>query len=435
MGDLVNLRHLDIRGARLIREMPLGVKKLKCIRTLSNFVVGEGVVSSLKDLKELKFIRGELYTSRLDNATDCHETRDSILCDKKDLEVLVLEWSSSHASRDEEVEKIVLDILQPHTNLKELTINNFCGKKISSWIGDPSFSNMVSLKLDGCESRKTLPSIGLIGSLKNLTIKGMKMLKKIGENGSIGILLKKRSMLKGSLVSNSFPYHDVLNSLKDRLPNRLLSLEKLVITNCEQLVVSFTSFSMLCHLVIERCKSVLCNGPIDSRTLNPLPLLETVVIDKCEELGISLSSLPVLRSLNIRRCSKGMEELTHLWGNEIFLEKPLQGSQSFTSLKELYMAELPNLVLFPDGLLSIPKKVEISRCHAITSLHGGLKHNNARVEHLPDLPSSLLELWVSDCPLLKQRCKRDKGQEWPKITHIPCVEIDNKFIYDPEEEE
>ena len=31
--------------------------------------------------------------------------------------------------------------------------------------------------------------------------------------------------------------------------------------------------------------------------------------------------------------------------------------------------------------------------------------------------------------------QRDKGQEWSKIAHIPCVELDGRFIYDSEEEE
>ncbi|XP_031259731.1 putative disease resistance RPP13-like protein 1 [Pistacia vera] len=423
LGDLVNLRHLDIRGAILIREIPSGMKKLKCIRTLSNFVVGEGVVSSLKDLKELKFIRGELYISRLENATDCHETRDSILCDKKDLEVLVLEWSSSHASRDEEVEKIVLDILRPHTNLKELTIKNFCGKIFSSWIGDPTFSNMVSLKLDGCKSCKTLPSIGLLGLLKNLTIKGMKMLKKIGCE-VYGESCSESFKSLETLCFENLPEWEHWDPFEEKehverfsclkqlsisqcpklsggLPNRLLSLEKLVIRDCEQLVVSFTSLPMLCHLEIERCKGMVCSS-------------------SSESLISEESNVPGFRSWTREGFQKletlkivGWEELTHLWGNEIFLEKPLQGSQSFTSLKELCMRELPNLALFPDGLLSIPTKVEIRECDAITSLHGGLKHNNPRVEHLEvyvcnslsfivrgQLPSSLKTLWISECEKL-----------------------------------
>ncbi|XP_031264014.1 putative disease resistance RPP13-like protein 1 [Pistacia vera] len=177
MGNLINLCHLDIRGSILIREMPLGVKKLKCLKTLSNFIVGKGIGSSLKDLKSLKFLCGEVCISSLENAVDCQDTTEMILCEK-DLKVLVLEWCSSNPSQDEAV-KVVLDILQPHKNLKELTIKNYGGQKLSSWIGDPSFSNMVVLKLDGCENCTTLPSLALLGSLQNLTIRLMGKIKKI----------------------------------------------------------------------------------------------------------------------------------------------------------------------------------------------------------------------------------------------------------------
>ncbi|XP_031260739.1 putative disease resistance protein At3g14460 [Pistacia vera] len=332
---------------------------------------------------------------------------------------------------------------------------------------------MVSLKLDGCESCKTLPSIGLLGSLKNLTIKGMKMLEKIGCE-VYGESCSESFQLLETLCFENLPewkhwdpfeeneHVERFSCLKElsisqcpklsgSLPNRLPSLEKLVISDCEQLVVSLTSLPMLCSLQIFRCKGIICSSQTDSQIPKPLPLLETVVINKCEELGISLSSLPVLRSLEISRCSKAMvcssssesliseesnipvfrswtkegfqkletlaivgwEELTHLWGNEIFLEKPLKGSQSFNSLKELYMAALPNLVLFPDGFLSIPTKVEIRGCNAITSLQGGLKHNNARVKHLKvagcnslsfivrgQLPSSLKTLLINKCEKL-----------------------------------
>ena len=40
IGNLVNLRHLDITNVNLIREMPVGIKELKSLKTLSNFVVG-----------------------------------------------------------------------------------------------------------------------------------------------------------------------------------------------------------------------------------------------------------------------------------------------------------------------------------------------------------------------------------------------------------
>jgi hypothetical protein len=51
------------------------------------------------------------------------------------------------------------------------------------------------------------------------------------------------------------------------------------------------------------------------------------------------------------------------------------------------------------------------------------------------LPPSLQQLHIANCPLLKERCKRDQGRYWIKIAHIPRVEIDLRFIYDPEPEE
>ncbi|XP_031282844.1 putative disease resistance protein RGA1 [Pistacia vera] len=96
---------LDISGVNLLREMPLGMKELTCLRTLLNFIVDKGVGSDLKDLEDLKFL-GELYVSRLQNVTGSQDTKDSVLKDKKDLKVLVLEWDSQlDDTRDELVEE------------------------------------------------------------------------------------------------------------------------------------------------------------------------------------------------------------------------------------------------------------------------------------------------------------------------------------------
>ena len=61
-----------------------------------------------------------------------------------------------------------------------------------------------------------------------------------------------------------------------------------------------------------------------------------------------------------------------------------------------------------------------------------------KLASLPEngLPPSLLLLWISECPVLKQNCKKGKGQEWLKnIINIPRVEIDGRSIYELQEEE
>lgn len=291
LRNLINLRHVVVTYVDLIREMPLGIKELKCLQMLSNFIVGMGTGSCLKDLKDLKFLRGELCISRLDNVTNLEDIRETILTDKEDLELLKLEWSSQFDdSRNEALEKNVLDMLQPHRSLKELTVKCYGGTVFPSWMGDPLFSNIVLLRLEDCEKCTSLPSLGLLGSLKNLTIKGMRRLKSIGFE-ICGEGCSKPFQALETFCFEDFPEWEHWNSFKEndhverfaclrqlsivkcprlcgRLPNHLPVLEKLIIYECVQLVVSFSSLPLLCKLEIDRCKGVACRSPADLMSIN-----------------------------------------------------------------------------------------------------------------------------------------------------------------------
>lgn len=291
LRNLINLRHLVVTYVDLIREMPLGIKELKCLQMLSNFIVGMVTGSRLKDLKDLKFLRGELCVSRLDNVTNLEDIRETILTDKEDLELLKLEWSSQFDdSRNEALEKNVLDMLQPHRSLKELTVKCYGGTVFPSWMGDPLFSNIVLLRQEDCEKCTSLPSLGLLGSLKNLTIKGMRRLKSIGFE-IYGEGCSKPFQALETLCFEDLPEWEHWNSFKEndhverfaclrqlsivkcprlcgRLPNHLPVLEKLMIYECVQLAVSFSSLPLLCKLEIDRCKGVACSSPADLMSIN-----------------------------------------------------------------------------------------------------------------------------------------------------------------------
>ncbi|KAK9200403.1 hypothetical protein WN944_015600 [Citrus x changshan-huyou] len=180
MRKLINLHHLDLRGAYKLDNMPLGMKELKNLQTLSNFIVGKsGSISRLNDLKDLNFLGGALCISGLENMENLQDAREAMLSKKQNLEELSLEWGFNN-SRDEVVEGNVLDMLQPHRSLKVLTVRRYGGKRFPSWIGDPLFSKMEVLKLENCKNCISLPTLGLLGSLKDLTIKGMMNLRTIG---------------------------------------------------------------------------------------------------------------------------------------------------------------------------------------------------------------------------------------------------------------
>ena len=58
------------------------------------------------------------------------------------------------------------------------------------------------------------------------------------------------------------------------------------------------------------------------------------------------------------------------------------------------------------------QRLEINYCRELKSLPNFL------------CTTPLQKLQISGCPILKERCKRGTGKEWPKISHIPNIWID-----------
>ncbi|KAL5783846.1 hypothetical protein ACOSP7_008875 [Xanthoceras sorbifolium] len=269
------LRALSLR-TYYITELPNSIGSLNHLRSIG---------SDLEDLKNLK----RLCISKLNNVID-FDPRDLVLRDKKGLKELLLEWESQFDdSRKEVVEENVLEMLIPHQNLEMLTITGYGGKKFPSWVGDPSFSNIRYLRLERCENCTSLPSLGLLEWLKELNIRNMKSLKSIGSeiygNGCSKSFQSLETLrfeylqewehwepIKENQYVDAFPclrklYIRKCPKLSGRIPDHLPSLEKLVIVNYYELVVSFSSIPLLCELELNGCKGLACNCPINSSSL------------------------------------------------------------------------------------------------------------------------------------------------------------------------
>ncbi|RHN66317.1 putative P-loop containing nucleoside triphosphate hydrolase, leucine-rich repeat domain, L [Medicago truncatula] len=178
IGNLVSLRHLDISGTN-INELPLEIGGLENLQTLTLFLVGKRHIGlSIKELRKFPNLQGKLTIKNLYNVVDAWEARDANLKSKEKIEELELIWGKQ--SEDSQKVKVVLDMLQPPINLKSLNICLYGGTSFPSWLGNSSFSNMVSLCISNCEYCVTLPPIGQLPSLKDLKICGMNMLETIG---------------------------------------------------------------------------------------------------------------------------------------------------------------------------------------------------------------------------------------------------------------
>ncbi|XP_004515735.1 putative disease resistance RPP13-like protein 1 [Cicer arietinum] len=172
-GHLINLRHLDISGTN-IKKMPKQIVALENLQTLTVFVVGKQEIGlSIKDLGKFPNLQGKLCIKNLHNVIDVVEASDANMRSKEHMVELELQWSKQ--TEDSRMEKDVLDMLKPSLNINKLSIDLYGGTSFPSWLGDSSYANMVSLYISNCEYCITVPPLGQLPSLKDLTIGGMKM--------------------------------------------------------------------------------------------------------------------------------------------------------------------------------------------------------------------------------------------------------------------
>nr|XP_023920279.1 putative disease resistance protein At3g14460 [Quercus suber] len=443
MGRLVNLRHLDIRGTHLT-GMPIHMGKLRSLQNLSAFYVGKGEHSgsNIKELGELPHLSGSLCISDLENVCQTRDAKEVNLKDKKGLSELELEWGRYRENYDSEHERDVLEQLCPHTNLKSLSIISYCGAEYPSWLGACSFSNMVSLKLDDCKYCSSLPPLGQLPALKELSIEGLDRVSCVDSefygDGSCATnkpfkslekltfirMLEWKEWLKfeGEDEGRVFPTLRELRiiqcpKLTGNLPSLLRSLSVIEIRDCPQLVASLPSPSALHELALTNCDKValkelspklqslgiggchvtLLEGGL-STTLKTLQINGVLQLPgghyypsieglKVNEGPGSLWSLPLeffpkLKSIEIRY-SDNLESLSA--SDKSLLD--------LTSLTKLTIYGCPNFVSFPSGGLCASNLAQISiwYCEKLKSLADGM-HNL--------LPSLLyLKLWY--CPELE----------------------------------
>ncbi|KAL5548644.1 hypothetical protein UlMin_003875 [Ulmus minor] len=154
-------------------------------------------------------------------------------------------------------------------------------------------------------------------------------------------------------------------------------------------------------------------------------------IDSCYKLkGLNGRGFPSLQSISISGCKKLWENRMK-WG----LERLLSLMTLYLDLEEIEeeVDSFPEEGLLPTTLT----RLSIDSCYKLKGLNGrGFQHLTSlqdlfivgceELECLPQegLPLSLSYLSIEGCPeVLKQRCQRGTGEDWPKIQHIPEIQI------------
>nr|XP_023922134.1 putative disease resistance protein At3g14460 [Quercus suber] len=307
---------------------------------------------------------------------------------------------------------------------------------------------LEELDISDCPSLTLLPSSGIADTLKSLGVKncGKLLFPMHHRYASLESVCIRSSC--DSLVSfpldlfpkmNHLDIHGCHNlqslSVSNQGPLQYLkSLRSLEISNCSNFV-SFPEEGLpapnLTRFSVGYCNNLKA---LPDQMHTSLPSLQSLSIRLCPELeSFPDGGLPTsLNALEILFCDKLMSSRTG-WG--------LQGLSSLRSFCIRGRCEnveyFPERALLPSSLTSL----EIWNIPLLKSLDGNeLQHFTAlkklgigccpNLQSMPEegLPKSLSFLSVKKCPLLKTRCLREKGEDWPKIAHIPIIKIDEKVI-------
>ncbi|XP_076908435.1 putative disease resistance RPP13-like protein 1 [Bidens hawaiensis] len=169
--NLKNLLHFDIRDTPQLEKLPMGIGELKSLHTLTKIIIGRDNGFLITEFKGLKNLHGEISIQGLHNVQRPIHAREANLSIKR-LTKLELNWGDG--SQRGTFEKEVLNELKPHTDtLEELKIVSYGGIDFSNWVGDPSFLRLVHVSIRGCRNCTSLPPLGQLPSLKELSIQGM----------------------------------------------------------------------------------------------------------------------------------------------------------------------------------------------------------------------------------------------------------------------
>ncbi|KAJ9190590.1 hypothetical protein P3X46_001775 [Hevea brasiliensis] len=262
--------------------MPPHMGNLKKLRTLTNFSLGKESGSGIEELGKLQHIRGDLSIENLQNANPKH-VGEANLRAKEHLKTLEFQWSGK--SKDSERARSVLKELRPHEKVENLRIFGYEGVKFPEWVGffPSSLSNLVCLKLSNCYNCSTLPPLGQLTSLKELSIIGFTKLMFVGSEfyGSCGPAMKPFR----SLEILRFERMKQWEEWKDG-DGAFPQLEELYVKECPKLTKAFPShLPCLKKLQVVGCKKQLV---VSLRVPHAIP--EVMLMDNSIE--VELKQLP-----------------------------------------------------------------------------------------------------------------------------------------------
>ncbi|GLU17950.1 hypothetical protein SLE2022_342860 [Rubroshorea leprosula] len=400
--SLVSLRHICLPDDHVLMMRSIG--HLTSLRTSPTFFANMKEGSGIEALGGLTELRGRLQMIHLEHVRSRLEASKANLKEKTGILWLKLWWRDFGKRYNANEQEEVLEGLQPHPNLKSLSIDSYMGKSFPSWMmSDGAIflsNNLVELELWGWHNCEHIPSLGLLPSLKSLQIISFKNVKRMGHKFDT-----TRSNSPGGVEPiKLFPALRVLRlvdleSLEEwievdddiaaggKVEIVFPSLERLEIQRCQKLETwlmgGFSSNHKLSFLMLDQCCKLMAIP-----SMNGLSSLQFLAIAKASnlrsipeeylrcftslkklEMGCfcdELEEFPVLSY--IHQLNSSLESLIlHGWDKVKSLPNQLQ---HLTALKELTLSNFNGVEAFPVGLgkLTSLQRLDIYKCSNLKHL-------------------------------------------------------------------
>ncbi|XP_044508348.1 putative disease resistance protein RGA3 isoform X3 [Mangifera indica] len=286
--------------------------------------------------------------------------------------------------------------------LRALYLTNLGIEVVPKRIGNLKHLRYLSLSFNP-KIKKLPSSIFKLQSLQYLSLRDCERLEELSRD--VKYLISLRAL--------------VLTTVQEHLPNNgigcLNSLRFLIIDNCsklEYLCEDIGRLRVIRRLYICKCPSLI-SLPRGVRSLSSLEELRLV---DCVRLNLDLSIGSDEQHNHEELSSTGPPLRFLLLDNLPQLVKLPQWllRSSTNTLQTLRIRNCSNLKALPESMQKL-QALGVWNCPELSSLPKGINHL-----------ITLRELIIEDCPKLTERCKPEAGEDWPKIAHIPKIELDGE---------
>ncbi|KAL3825545.1 hypothetical protein ACJIZ3_021574 [Penstemon smallii] len=487
-----NLRFLDIERCYSLLCTPPGLGELTCLQKLSIFIVGQDSAHQIGQLKDLNLggdltIKGLEHIRNFESAKIANLMTKKNLTSLALFWTKGIEHDSAEHFEEileglqpnQNIEKIHIQLYQgsrfPNwmstlfiNNLKEISLEqcerckhlpplgklpslaclSLIGlKHIKSlnveWHGDgdgessfPALTRLLIMSMPNLEewtkpdSVQCFPCLLTVEIFKCPKLTGIPFLPTIKElsiSSDNNTSFLKSTMFLTSLTSLRLQNMPGIDILPEGLFQNHKALERLVIGLSSIRTISLDNLYALKRLILLDCS----NLEVIPEGLNSLESLNIMCCDRLISFPATiLQGSSSLRYLSINNCKKLINPLSGPLERSSVLQDLLingcpemkyipESVQQLSGLRELVIWDCEGLCSLPNWLGSLQSlsEMKIWGCKNLKSLPDGLQSLK-----------SLRVLEIDECPILLKRCRKSKGKDWPKISHIPNIRIDGKMI-------